>query len=64
VTPLARFIGYNNAAKAAKKALTDGITVRDAVTTLGFIGTGEGKISASDLDEALDVLAMAYPHGR
>ena len=64
VTPLARFIGYDNAAKAAKKALTDGITVRDAVTTLGFIGTGEGKISASDLDEALDVLAMAYPHGR
>jgi fumarate hydratase class II len=64
VTPLNRYIGYENAAKAAKKALTDGTTVRQAVVDLGFVGDGEGKVTESQLDEALDVLAMAYPHGR
>jgi fumarate hydratase class II len=64
VTPLNRFIGYENAAKAAKKALADGTTVRQAVVDLGFVGSGEGQVSEADLDEALDVLAMAYPHGR
>ncbi|HVX68946.1 MAG TPA: class II fumarate hydratase [Mycobacteriales bacterium] len=64
VTPLNRYIGYENAAKAAKKALTDGTTVRQAVVNLGFVGDGEGKVTESQLDEALDVLAMAYPHGR
>jgi fumarate hydratase class II len=64
VTPLNRFIGYENAAKAAKKALADGTTVRQAVVDLGFVGDGEGQVSEQQLDEALDVLAMAYPHGR
>jgi fumarate hydratase class II len=64
VTPVMRFIGYDNAAKAAKKALADGTTVRQAVIDLGFVGSGEGQITEAQLDEALDVLAMAYPHGR
>jgi fumarate hydratase class II len=64
VTPVMRYIGYDNAAKAAKKALADGITVRQAVVDLGFVGAGEGQITEAQLDEALDVLTMAYPHGR
>jgi fumarate hydratase class II len=52
VTPLNRYIGYENAAKVAKKALADGITIRDAVRELGFVR--DGLISES----------MAYPHGR
>jgi fumarate hydratase, class II len=64
VTPLNRYIGYENAARVAKKALTDGTTVRQAVVDLGLVGDGDGKVTAAQLDEALDVLAMAYPHGR
>jgi fumarate hydratase, class II len=62
VTPLNRYIGYENAAKAAKKALADGITIRKAVVDLGFVD-GE-RLTETQLDEALDVLSMAYPHGR
>jgi fumarate hydratase class II len=64
VTPLNRYIGYENAAKAVKKAIADGTTVRQAVVDLGFVGAGEGQVTEAQLDEALDVLAMAYPHGR
>jgi fumarate hydratase class II len=64
VTPLNRYIGYENAAKAAKKALADGTTVRQAVVDLGFVGDGDGQVSEAQLDSALDVLSMAYPHGR
>jgi fumarate hydratase class II len=64
VTPLNRYIGYENAAKAAKKALADGSTVRQAVVDLGFVGDGDGQVTEEQLDAALDVLSMAYPHGR
>jgi fumarate hydratase class II len=64
VTPLNRYIGYEKAAKVAKKALADGTTVRQAVLDLGLVGTGEGQVSEAQLDESLDVLGMAYPHGR
>jgi fumarate hydratase class II len=64
VTPLNRYIGYENAAKVAKKAVVEGMTVRQAVVDLGFVGDGDGQVTESQLDEALDVLAMAYPHGR
>jgi len=40
VTPLNRHIGYDNAAKVAKKAFTDGSTLREAVVALGLM-TGE-----------------------
>jgi fumarate hydratase, class II len=62
VTPLNRYLGYEDAAKVAKKAVTDGITVREAVIALGFVD-GE-RLTEAQLDEALDVLGMAYPHGR
>jgi fumarate hydratase, class II len=64
VTPLNRYIGYDNGAKVAKKAVTEGTTVRQAVVDLGLIGDGEHQVTEAQLDEALDVLAMAYPHGR
>jgi fumarate hydratase, class II len=62
VTPLNRYIGYENAAKVAKKSLAEGITVRQAVLDLGYVA--DGLLTEAQLDEALDVLAMAYPHGR
>jgi fumarate hydratase class II len=64
VTPLNGYIGYENAAKVVKKAVADGTTVRQAVFDLGFVGDGDGKVTETELDKALDVLAMAYPHGR
>src|SRR3954447_13380549 len=62
VTPLNSYIGYENAAKAVKKSVTEGLTVRQAVIDLGFVD-GE-RLTEVQLDEALDVLKMAYPHGR
>jgi len=40
VTALNRHIGYDNAAKVAKKAYTDNTTLREAIVELGFM-TGE-----------------------
>ena len=47
-----------NAAKIAKKAVAEGMTVREATVALGFVGEGEGKVSEADLDKALDVTTM------
>jgi fumarate hydratase class II len=60
VTPLNTVIGYENAGKAAKRALADGITIRAAVIELGFVR--DGMLTEAQLDEALDVLKMAHPH--
>ena len=57
VTPLNSAIGYENAAKAAKHALNENITVREAVIDLGFVD-GE-NLTEEELDKRLDVLAMA-----
>ena len=59
VTPLNRVIGYEAAAKVAKLAVQDGITVREAVIALGFVDRGE--VTHAQLDEALDVLKMTRP---
>ncbi len=59
VTPLNKVIGYESAAKVAKLAVQDGITVREAVIALGFVERGE--VSEAQLDEALDVLSMTRP---
>ncbi|MEX2441121.1 MAG: class II fumarate hydratase [Pontimonas sp.] len=56
VTPLNRFIGYDAAAKVAKYAVAEKITIRDAVIALGFIERGE--LSEQQLDASLDVLSM------
>jgi fumarate hydratase class II len=59
VTPLNRVIGYEAAAKVAKHAVAQGITVRQAVLDLGFVERGE--VTEEQLDAALDVLAMTRP---
>ena len=59
VTPLNRVIGYEAAAKVAKHAVAQKMTVRDAVIDLGFVERGE--VTEAQLDEALDVLRMTSP---
>ena len=60
VTPLNRVIGYESAAKVAKYAVAEGLTVREAVVALGFVERGE--VSVEQLDAALDVLSMTHPN--
>ena len=59
VTPLNRLIGYEAAAKIAKKALADGATIRETVLALGYVERGE--LSLEQLDAALDVESMTRP---
>jgi fumarate hydratase class II len=61
VTPLNRFIGYEAAAKVAKRALAEKKTIRQTVIDLGYVERGE--ISEEQLDASLDVLAMTRPPG-
>jgi fumarate hydratase class II len=56
VTPLNRFLGYEEAASIAKEALKTGRSIREVVVARGHVESG--KISADDLDRALDVLRM------
>lgn len=60
VTPLNRVIGYESAAKVAKHAVANKVTVRQAVIDLGFVERGE--ITEEDLDAKLDVLKMTSPN--
>ena len=62
VTPLNRVIGYEAAAKIAKHAVAEGITVREAVVALGYVERGE--VTEAQLDEALDLLSMTRPKPR
>jgi len=59
VTPLNRVIGYEAAAKVAKHAVKEGVTIRQAVVDLGFVERGE--VTEAQLDQALDVLSMTRP---
>jgi fumarate hydratase class II len=59
VTPLNRYIGYENAAKVAKQAMADGATIRETVLALGFVERGE--LTEEQLDRALDVKDMTHP---
>jgi fumarate hydratase class II len=59
VTPLNKYIGYENAAKIAKHAVAKGLTVREATLELGFVERGE--LTLEQLDAALDVLSMTHP---
>lgn len=56
VTPLNKVIGYEAAAKIAKHAVANGITIREAVIDLGYVERGE--ITLEQLDEKLDLLSM------
>jgi fumarate hydratase class II len=59
VTPLNRYIGYEEAAKVAKQALAENKTIREVVLERGYVD--DGKLSLEQLDEALDVLSMTRP---
>lgn len=63
VTPLNPVIGYDAAARVAKHAVAQRITVREAVIALGFVERGE--LDEATLDRLLDVSAMTRsPDGR
>ena len=59
VTPLNKYIGYENAAAVAKKALKEGKTIREVVIESGFVT--DGSVTEDQLDDALDVLSMTRP---
>ena len=51
-----KVIGYEAAAKIAKHAVANKMTVKEATIDLGFVK--DGSISEEDLDKALDVSTM------
>ncbi|MFF3004283.1 class II fumarate hydratase [Kitasatospora sp. NPDC057940] len=59
VTPLNRYLGYEEAAKVAKQALAERKTIRQVVLERGYVE--QGKLTREQLDEALDVLRMTRP---
>jgi fumarate hydratase class II len=59
VTPLNKHIGYEAAAKVAKRAIADNTTIREAVIAQGHVESGE--LTEKQLDEALDVESMTHP---
>jgi fumarate hydratase class II len=56
VTPLNRYLGYEEAAAIAKQSLKERKTIREVVIERGHVDNG--KLTAEQLDAALDVLAM------
>ncbi|MEV4646834.1 class II fumarate hydratase [Saccharopolyspora sp. NPDC049357] len=58
VTPLNRYIGYEEAAAVAKQALKERKPIREVVLERGHVESG--KLTIEQLDEALDVLRMAH----
>jgi fumarate hydratase class II len=59
VTPLNKYIGYENAAAVAKAALKEGKTIRSVVLERGYVT--DGRLTEEQLDAALDVLSMTRP---
>ncbi|MEW2632382.1 class II fumarate hydratase [Streptomyces sp. NPDC048389] len=59
VTPLNKYIGYEEAAKVAKRSLAERRTIREVVLESGYVERGE--LTLEQLDEALDVLRMTHP---
>jgi len=59
VTPLNRFIGYENAAAVAKLALKERRTIRSVVLSEGYVENG--SLTEEQLDAALDLLSMTHP---
>jgi fumarate hydratase class II len=57
VTPLNRYLGYEEAAAVAKQALKERKTIREVVLERGLVD--KGKLTVEQLDTALDVLRMA-----
>ena len=59
VTPLNPYLGYEEAASIAKQALAERKTIRQVVLERGHID--DGRITETQLDEALDVMRMTRP---
>ena len=59
VTPLNRYLGYDEAASIAKEALAKQTSIREVVISRGHIDSG--KLTEVQLDEALDLLRMTHP---
>ena len=59
VTPLNKYIGYEEAAKIAKQALKENKTIKTVVLERGHVDSG--TLTAEQLDAALDVLSMTHP---
>ncbi|MEJ7707765.1 MAG: class II fumarate hydratase [Nocardioidaceae bacterium] len=59
VTPLNRYLGYENAAAVAKRAVKERRTIREVVIEEGYVDSG--ALTEQQLDEALDVLSMTHP---
>ena len=59
VTPLNRYLGYEEASSVAKQAVAEGRTIREVVEERGYVAAG--RLTQQQLDEALDVLRMTRP---
>ena len=59
VTPLNRYLGYDEAAAIAKQALKENRAIKDVVLERGHVR--DGKLTEEQLDQALDVLRMTRP---
>ncbi|HET6478804.1 MAG TPA: class II fumarate hydratase [Actinoplanes sp.] len=59
VTPLNRYLGYDEAAAIAKSALASNRTIREVVIERGHLQNG--NLTEQQLDAALDVLRMTRP---
>ncbi|HET6649878.1 MAG TPA: class II fumarate hydratase [Candidatus Limnocylindria bacterium] len=59
VTPLNRYLGYEEAASIAKQALAERKTIRQVVVERGHVDAG--RLTEAQLDEALDVMRMTRP---
>ncbi len=59
VTPLNRYLGYEEGAAIAKQALAERKTIRQVVIERGHVASG--AITEEELDRVLDVLGMTHP---
>ncbi|MFG1652810.1 class II fumarate hydratase [Micromonospora sp. NPDC049275] len=59
VTPLNRYLGYDEAASIAKEALAKQASIREVVISRGHVDSG--KLTEAQLDEVLDLLRMTHP---
>jgi fumarate hydratase class II len=59
VTPLNRYLGYDEAAAIAKQALASNRTIKEVVIERGHVANG--TLTEEQLDQALDVLRMTRP---
>jgi fumarate hydratase class II len=60
-TALNRYLGYEEVAAIAKQSQKEGRSIREVVVERGLVA--DGRITAEQLDAALDVIAMTHPSG-